>query len=126
MYAELADRVTQASRLGEHLGIDQRPRGAHLDLLEQPPRIHLERAIHVADAQAEQDVDQRAPTFRVELAVQRVLAVHPGKLLTEAAARDADTDPKEAARRLAAWLDRVDQETVCGLHDLMNGGLILW
>jgi NAD(P)-dependent dehydrogenase (short-subunit alcohol dehydrogenase family) len=38
----------------------------------------------------------------------RVWAVHPGRLTTEAAACDADTDPAVAAERLADWLNGVD------------------
>lgn len=56
----------------------------------------------------------------------RVLAVHPGRLRTEVAAADADTDPGVAAARLADWLEGVDGSTVCGCHDLMEGGFVAW
>jgi NAD(P)-dependent dehydrogenase (short-subunit alcohol dehydrogenase family) len=56
----------------------------------------------------------------------RVLAVHPGRLRTTVAAADADTDPAEAARALADWVERVDREAPCACHDLMGGGLIEW
>jgi NAD(P)-dependent dehydrogenase (short-subunit alcohol dehydrogenase family) len=56
----------------------------------------------------------------------RVFAVHPGRLRTEAAAADADTDPDQAARSLADWIDHADEQRVCGFHDLMGGGLIDW
>jgi len=56
----------------------------------------------------------------------RVLAVHPGRLRTTAAAADADTDPADAARALADWVERVDRDAPCACHDLMGGGLIEW
>jgi NAD(P)-dependent dehydrogenase (short-subunit alcohol dehydrogenase family) len=56
----------------------------------------------------------------------RVLVVHPGRLKTSVAAADADTEPREAARRLADWLETVDRSAACALHDLMAGGVIPW
>jgi NAD(P)-dependent dehydrogenase (short-subunit alcohol dehydrogenase family) len=56
----------------------------------------------------------------------RVLAVHPGRLRTEAAAADADTEPRVAAGRLAEWLDSADRDADCRLHDLMGGDVIPW
>jgi NAD(P)-dependent dehydrogenase (short-subunit alcohol dehydrogenase family) len=56
----------------------------------------------------------------------RVFAVHPGRLKTEVGAPDADTDPRTAAIALADWIDRVDDQTVSGFHDIMNNKLIEW
>ncbi len=56
----------------------------------------------------------------------RVFAVHPGRLRTSVAAADADTEPADAARELADWVERVDREAPVGCHDLMRGGLIEW
>ena len=56
----------------------------------------------------------------------RVFAVHPGRLLTEPAASDADTPPSYAAIRFAEWVGSVDRDAPCGIHDLMGGGLIPW
>lgn len=56
----------------------------------------------------------------------RVLAVHPGRLKTAAAAADADTEPRVAAVRLADWLESVDREAECRLYDLMEGSVIPW
>lgn len=56
----------------------------------------------------------------------RVFAVHPGRLKTEVAAADADTAPRDAAVRLADWLEGAGDVTPCGCHDLMGGGLIEW
>lgn len=56
----------------------------------------------------------------------RVLAVHPGRLMTESGAADADTPPREAAVKLADWIQSFDPAQVCGCHDLMAGGLIEW
>jgi NAD(P)-dependent dehydrogenase (short-subunit alcohol dehydrogenase family) len=56
----------------------------------------------------------------------RVWAVHPGRLTTESAASDADTDPALAAERLADWLNAVDGEADCSLYDVMGGGVIPW
>lgn len=56
----------------------------------------------------------------------RVLAVHPGRLRTTVAAADADTDPADAARALADWVERVDRDAPCACHDLTGGGLIEW
>ncbi|MBU0754470.1 MAG: SDR family oxidoreductase [Planctomycetes bacterium] len=50
----------------------------------------------------------------------RVLAVHPGKLKTQVAAADADTEPQAAAEVLAEWIERIDERTECVLHDLMG------
>jgi NAD(P)-dependent dehydrogenase (short-subunit alcohol dehydrogenase family) len=66
-------------------------------------------------------LDQELREFGV-----RVMAVHPGKLKTEVAAPDADTAPQEAARELADWINRVDQQTECGLYDLMGERYIEW
>lgn len=56
----------------------------------------------------------------------RVWAVHPGRLKTQAAASDADTDPAVAAEKLADWLDAVDENAECLLYDLMGEGVIPW
>jgi len=56
----------------------------------------------------------------------RVWAVHPGRLSTQAAASDADTDPAVAAERLADWLNAVDRDADSFLYDLMEGGVIPW
>lgn len=56
----------------------------------------------------------------------RVFAVHPGKLRTAVAPADADTPPRLAAERLADWLASVARHESCGLHDVMQGGLIEW
>ena len=56
----------------------------------------------------------------------RAFAVHPGRLRTEVAPPDADVDPDEAAEALAGWIDRIDERTPCGFHDLMGKGLIEW
>jgi NAD(P)-dependent dehydrogenase (short-subunit alcohol dehydrogenase family) len=56
----------------------------------------------------------------------RVFAVHPGRLKTTAAAPDADTESHDAARRLADWIQSLDREAPCGLHDLMGAGIIAW
>jgi len=56
----------------------------------------------------------------------RVLAVHPGKLTTAAAAVDADTEPRIAAEKLADWLSALDHDVDCRLQDLMAGGVIPW
>lgn len=56
----------------------------------------------------------------------RVLAVHPGRLRTDVAAADADTDPRAAAERLAEWLDSLDRDADCRLHDPTGGGVLPW
>jgi NAD(P)-dependent dehydrogenase (short-subunit alcohol dehydrogenase family) len=56
----------------------------------------------------------------------RVFAVHPGRLKTAAAAPDADTEPFEAAQKLADWIQSLDSMAECGLHDLMDAGIIDW
>jgi NAD(P)-dependent dehydrogenase (short-subunit alcohol dehydrogenase family) len=55
-----------------------------------------------------------------------VVAVHPGKLMTEVAAADADTSPRDAATRFADWVQSLDRTAPCGCYDLMGGGLIEW
>lgn len=56
----------------------------------------------------------------------RVFALHPGALRTPLGAVDADTDPADAARAFAAWVQAVDRDAPCGFHDLGSGGLIPW
>lgn len=56
----------------------------------------------------------------------RVFAVHPGRLLTAAAASDADVEPAEAAERLADWVAGADREASCALRDLMAGTPLPW
>jgi len=56
----------------------------------------------------------------------RVVAVHPGRLRTDAAPPDADTDPAEAAARLAEWLETLDLGEEGSCHDLMSGETIPW
>jgi NAD(P)-dependent dehydrogenase (short-subunit alcohol dehydrogenase family) len=56
----------------------------------------------------------------------RVFAVHPGRLRTSIGAADADTDPREAAGKLANWVESVDRDAECGLHDLMGGAVLPW
>jgi NAD(P)-dependent dehydrogenase (short-subunit alcohol dehydrogenase family) len=56
----------------------------------------------------------------------RVMAVHPGRLKTEVRAPDADTDPQEAARVLADWIENVDEQQLGGLYDLMGQEYIEW
>jgi NAD(P)-dependent dehydrogenase (short-subunit alcohol dehydrogenase family) len=56
----------------------------------------------------------------------RAFAVHPGRLMTDVAAVDADTSPRDAAVKFVDWVESVDRHAVCGMHDLMDGGLIEW
>jgi NAD(P)-dependent dehydrogenase (short-subunit alcohol dehydrogenase family) len=56
----------------------------------------------------------------------RVFAVHPGRLRTDSAASDADTEPRAAAAKLADWLQSVSREADCGLWDLMGDRLLPW
>jgi NAD(P)-dependent dehydrogenase (short-subunit alcohol dehydrogenase family) len=56
----------------------------------------------------------------------RVFAVHPGRLKTAVAAKDADVEPHTAALRLADWVASVDRSTACGCHDLMSGQCVAW
>jgi NAD(P)-dependent dehydrogenase (short-subunit alcohol dehydrogenase family) len=50
----------------------------------------------------------------------KVLAVHPGKLLTSVAAPDADTLPEVAAQKLFDWINQVDNSFECKCYDLVN------
>ena len=56
----------------------------------------------------------------------RVFAVHPGRLKTSVAAADADTDPREAAVKLAGWIERAGNIGEFGFHDIINDGMIGW
>ncbi len=56
----------------------------------------------------------------------RVLAVHPGQLMTKMAAPDADTDPREAAQRLVRWIEREGGSIGIGYYDLMRDAFIEW
>lgn len=56
----------------------------------------------------------------------KVFAIHPGKLLTSAAAPDADTPPEKAAQKLFEWINHVDASFTCEFYDLMNDSTIEW
>jgi NAD(P)-dependent dehydrogenase (short-subunit alcohol dehydrogenase family) len=56
----------------------------------------------------------------------RVAAIHPGRLTTESGAADADTSPKEAAIKLADWIQSFDPGQICACHDLMADDFIAW
>lgn len=57
----------------------------------------------------------------------KVFAIHPGRLKTDVGAFDADTDPRQAALKLADWIASIDNspgELKC--LDLMSGSVIEW
>ena len=56
----------------------------------------------------------------------KVFAIHPGKLLTSAAAPDADTPPGKAAQKLFEWISYADSNSKCECYDLMNDSTIEW
>ncbi len=56
----------------------------------------------------------------------RVMAVHPGRLMTEVGAPDAETKPQDAAEALADWIEQVDEQTLSGLYDLMENKYLSW
>ena len=56
----------------------------------------------------------------------RVLPIHPGRLKTEAAALDADTEPRVAAEKLYQWIERVNDTMPCVAYDLINDEVIEW
>ena len=56
----------------------------------------------------------------------KVFAIHPGKLLTSAAAPDADTQPEMAAQKLFEWINHADAGFECKFYDLMNDSTIEW
>ena len=55
-----------------------------------------------------------------------VYAVHPGRLKTEVAPPDADTEPADAADKLAEWTQKLDHILPCHLYDLMNDTVLDW
>jgi NAD(P)-dependent dehydrogenase (short-subunit alcohol dehydrogenase family) len=55
-----------------------------------------------------------------------VCAVHPGRLKTQSGARDADTEPADAAKRLIDWVDTVDPAMNGKCYDLENGEVMAW
>src|SRR5690606_35074700 len=57
-HAGLADRQPAGAGLGEHLGVDQRPLAVQLDRVDERLGVDLERAVDVAQVNAEQRVDQ--------------------------------------------------------------------
>jgi len=63
-----------------------------------------------------------------ELGIQGfvVCAVHPGRLRTESGASDADTEPAEAAKRFANWIDRIDANMNGKCFDLENDEVMEW
>jgi len=56
----------------------------------------------------------------------KVFSIHPGKLLTSAAAPDADTLPEKAAQKLFEWINHTDASFKCKFYDLMNDSTIEW
>jgi len=56
----------------------------------------------------------------------RVFAVHPGRLRTDIAPPDADTEPAEAAAALVTWVESIDRSAPCQLLDLMGHENLDW
>ncbi len=56
----------------------------------------------------------------------RVFALHPGRLRTEIAPPDADTEPAQAAAALVTWVESIDRSAPCRLLDLMNHETLDW
>jgi NAD(P)-dependent dehydrogenase (short-subunit alcohol dehydrogenase family) len=55
-----------------------------------------------------------------------VCGVHPGRLKTASGASDADTEPAEAATRLAAFIDRMDSTVNGHCFDVLNNETMEW
>jgi len=55
-----------------------------------------------------------------------VYAVHPGNLKTAVAAPDADTDPREGARKIFNWIIADDHKTKDQLYNVMDEIIIEW
>ncbi len=53
-----------------------------------------------------------------------VHSVHPGKLLTAAAAADADVNPAEAALKLFNWIENIPPDLECCCYDIINNEVI--
>jgi NAD(P)-dependent dehydrogenase (short-subunit alcohol dehydrogenase family) len=56
----------------------------------------------------------------------RVFAVHPGRLRTEVAPPDADTEPHQAAAALVTWVESIDRSAPSRLFDLMGQTTLDW
>jgi NAD(P)-dependent dehydrogenase (short-subunit alcohol dehydrogenase family) len=56
----------------------------------------------------------------------RVYAVHPGRLKTAVAPPDAEVSPREAALKLAEWLEQSDNRREFGFYDIIGGTTIGW
>jgi NAD(P)-dependent dehydrogenase (short-subunit alcohol dehydrogenase family) len=56
----------------------------------------------------------------------RVFALHPGRLRTEIAPPDADTEPAQAAAALVTLVESIDRSAPCRLLDLMNHETLDW
>ena len=55
-----------------------------------------------------------------------VVPVHPGQLKTDAAALDANTEPRVAAAKLYEFICHLDLSMPCHVHDLMKDESIEW
>ena len=55
-----------------------------------------------------------------------VCAVHPGRLRTDSGSSDANTEPAEAAKHFAKWVDKIDSSMNGKCFDLENETLMKW
>jgi NAD(P)-dependent dehydrogenase (short-subunit alcohol dehydrogenase family) len=56
----------------------------------------------------------------------KVFTIHPGRLKTAVAPFDADVEPRDAAVKLAGWIERVDDKTEFKFYDIMNDASFDW
>lgn len=63
-----------------------------------------------------------------ELKADKILvhSVHPGRLLTDAAASDADITPDAASEKLFNWIKTLGPEMSCKCYDVMDDRIIDW
>lgn len=89
---------------------------------------YADRSISYSYRMAKAGLNMLTVCLAQELGIQGfvVCAVHPGRLRTESGASDADTEPEEAARRLADWIDGVDADMNSKCFDLEKQTMMEW
>lgn len=103
------------------INISSRKGSLALNLAETYDRAHPYRIAKCAQNMLTVSLDQELRPLGIP-----VFAVHPGRLITDAAPPDADTRPEIAAEKLVNWIEQIDRTAPCALYDIMHGTVLPW
>jgi NAD(P)-dependent dehydrogenase (short-subunit alcohol dehydrogenase family) len=56
----------------------------------------------------------------------KVFCIHPGRLKTAVEPFDADVEPRDAAIKLAQWIEKIDNNAEFKFYDIMNDATFEW